>query len=138
LASVPSIDAEPSGAPAAANQRLNDIELRLLDEGAKAKENLNRKADQRFMLRWLAVGTAMFLIIAMLCMLFHVVHQLLFMHAFKAPPILLVATYVAPIVSMTTLAIALMVAAFRGFKDGDEVTGMSAIAEGAKATSITS
>ena len=64
------------------------------------------------------------------CLLVHVAHWLP-----NEPKAMgaLIALHIAPIVSMTTLAIALLVAAFRGFKDGDEKAGASLTTDGVRA-----
>lgn len=115
--SVPTLDARPHSE--AEDKRFSDIELRLLDAGAKSKENLNREADQRFNLRRLAVAVGVLLIIGMGVMLCHVSHAIFTPSYFEKPSMYIVAALVAPILSMTTVSIALLVAAFRGFKDSD-------------------
>jgi hypothetical protein len=115
---VPTLDANTKSE--AEDRRFSDIELRLLDAGAKSKENVNREADQRFNLRRLAVGMGVILIFGMGVMLYHVAHAVFTPHYFEKPSMYVVAALVAPILSMTTVSIALLVAAFRGFKGSDE------------------
>ena len=124
---VPPVDAQPVGTGGR-----SDHEYRLLEADAKARENLNREADQRYWLRWVAVGLVVLIILGMGCLLAHVSHW--FPTNSNAMPAV-IALHIAPIVSMTTLAIALLVAAFRGFKEGDEKAGMAFAAESAKAGS---
>ena len=128
---VPLID---GGAPRKVelNER-GDYEFRLLEADAKARENLNREADQRYWLRWAAVVLVVLIIGGMALLLNHVSHWLpnnsVMINA-------LIALHVAPIVSMTTLAIALLVAAFRGFKEGDEKAGTFLASDGARSVGL--
>lgn len=112
--------------------RYEALQFRGLEAEAKAKEHVNREADQRYWLRWLAVIASLAIISGMGWVLSHVVHKLMTLKTFGAAPAYIIAVYVAPIVSMSGLSVALLVAAFRGFKDGDGDTGANAIAEGAK------
>jgi hypothetical protein len=126
---VPPVDVEPTGVDGPSGR--DDHEFRLLEADAKARENLNREADQRYRLRWIAVGLVILIIAGMGGLLAHVAHWLpRETNAMGA----VIALHLAPIVSMTTLAIALLVAAFRGFKDGDEKAGAAIATEGARAT----
>lgn len=124
---VPDFDAE--GLNDADDGRFSDIELRLLDAGAKSKENINREADQRFKLRRLAVTVSVLL---MGGMLYYVLHYVFTPSYFEKPSLYIVAAFVAPILSMTTVSIALLIAAFRGFRNSDGVDGASMVAETAR------
>lgn len=128
---VPPVDALPIK-PDEPNGR-SDYEYRLLEADAKARENLNREADQRYWLRWVAVGLVVLIILGMACLLAHVAHWL--PNEPKAASAV-IALHLAPIVSMTTLAIALLVAAFRGFKDGDEKSSAAIASDGARAVGL--
>ncbi|MFG6620626.1 hypothetical protein ACGYK3_13975 [Sulfitobacter sp. 1A05707] len=131
---VPAVEAEPS--TDADSKRFSDIELRLLDANAKAKENLNREADQRHNLRRLSVGVGVALMIGMGVMLWHVSHSIFTTSYFEKPSMYIVAALVAPILSMTTVSIALLVAAFRGFKDSDGKNSAAMTAEAARGAGI--
>lgn len=135
MASVPPIDETAKDAPADSVRRFEAIELRLIDAEAKAKENRNRETDQRYVLRWVAVVCAGLLIIGMATMLWHLAHWTVG-NPSNAPASFIVAIFVAPILSMTTLALALLVAAFRGYKDSDEATGATFASQGMKATGL--
>lgn len=63
----------------------------------------------------------------------HVAHRLPAPGAQDVSAAYVIAVYVAPIISMSTLSISLLVAAFRGFKDGDERAGISGTVDGARA-----
>ena len=132
MAQVPPVDASSSeGLP---STKYEAIELRALDADAKAKENVNRETDQRYTFRWIAVFAGCIVIIIMGCTLNSVYHRMPELAAKKIPAAVLVAMFIAPVTSMTALALALQVAAFRGFKDGDESKGASAASEGLKAS----
>jgi hypothetical protein len=131
---VPGVDATTKSE--AEDRRFSDIELRLLDAGAKSKENFNREADQRFNLRRLAVLVAVFLIIGMGIMLYHVAHAVFTPHYFEKPFMYVVAVLVAPILSMTTVSIALLVAAFRGFKGSDEADAAKMTTDAARGAGV--
>jgi hypothetical protein len=128
---VPPVDAQPIK-PDEPNGR-SEHEYRLLKADAKARENLNREADQRYLLRWVAVCLVVLIIVGMACLLAHVAHWLP-----NEPGAMtaVIALHIAPIVSMTTLAIALLVAAFRGFKDGDEKSSAAIASDGARAAGL--
>lgn len=127
---VPSVDLQPTS-PEEADR--SNFEYRLLEADAKGRENLNREADQRYWLRWVAVALVVVIIFGMGCLLSHVAHWLP-----NEPKAMgaVIALHIAPIVSMTTLAIALLVAAFRGFKDGDEKAGTVIATESARASGL--
>jgi len=126
---VPDIDQTtgPDGPSPFKSGKLEDIEFRLLEAGAKSKENRNREADQRYRFRWVAVITGLLLILAMSVLLWHVTDSFLVPNYSDVAPHYVVAVFVAPIVSMTTLAIAILVAAFRGFAptDGENLSSLA-------------
>jgi hypothetical protein len=134
---VPPVDTvaeqTPAGSAVPDRSRYEDIEFRLLNADARAKDNINREHDQRYFLRWLAVIMTVVLMLAMGCLLGHVAHSFKGLSNAGLAAAFLIALYVAPIVSMTTLSLALLVAAFRGYRDGDEKAGFSAATEGMKA-----
>lgn len=132
--SVPGIDANPEEGPGNGD-RLQEIELRLLDAGAKSKENQNREADQRYNLRRIAVGVAVVLILGMGVVLWHGTHRLFSPSYFDVPAPYVVAIFLAPIVSMTSLAVAILVAAFRGFS-GSDAEGIPELATDAAKTTV--
>lgn len=133
MAEIPPVDLSgmPNGVP---SDHLAKFELRMLDADANAKDKLNREADQRFYLRWAAVLIAFAVMVGMATLLCHVGYYILTKDVTKVPSAFLLAVYVAPIVSITTVSLALLVAAFRAFKDGDERMSALIAAEGARAT----
>ena len=129
---VPQVDLKPAVVPKT-GQNPDAFEFRLLEADAKARENLNREADQRFWLRWIAVFVVLSIIVMMALMLNHVAHWL---PSDTKSVGVVIALHLAPITSMSALAVALLVAAFRGFKDGDEKAGASVAAETLKMTGL--
>lgn len=133
---VPRVDEDPKGDESQADNRLNEIELRQLDAGAKAKENINREADQRHHFRTWTLVLSSLLIIFMGLVLWHVAHNVLSPRDFEIPSSFIVSMVVAPVISMTTTCIALLVAAFRGYKDSDNKNVASAVLEATRAGSM--
>ncbi|MCW2308810.1 hypothetical protein [Rhodobium gokarnense] len=134
---VPPIDAQPE-AEKAQPQRQTNIEFRLLEASAKAKENLNREADQRYYLRWLAVIVALAIIFMMSFALFHMSHNVIWGTILTVPATYAIALVVSPIISITAILIALFIAAFRGFKKDDEENFISAAKDGMRGSGIIS
>jgi hypothetical protein len=132
---VPLVDAS-SFKPDPPSGKYGAIELRLLDAEANAKEKINREADQRYWLRFASVGICVLAICGMSWLLWAVADKLLAATNLPSKGAYVIALYVAPIVSVTTLSISLLVSAFRGYKDSDERTGLSAASQGAQATGL--
>ena len=114
--------------------RVKDTEFRILAAELESIGKLNREADQRYRLRLIAVRVAIVLVIFVGCVLLYSSYKILSPKHFEVPSSYIIATYVAPIASMTAITIALLVAAFRGFKDGDEKNTVSAMVEGTRAS----
>jgi len=133
MADIPRIDADPESMEPGGADEFAKAELRLLTAEAKAAEKLNREGDQRYWLRWFVVALCVTIIIGMGALLIHVSHWLPNEPAMMTAVILL---HLAPIISMTTLAIALLIAAFRGFKDGDDAKGASIASEAARTSGL--
>lgn len=133
MTDIPAIDAEPEPPLHSIAAELADAEYRLLNAEAKAAETLNREGDQRYWLRWFVVVLCVGIIIGMGVLLVHVAHWLPNEPKMITAVILL---HLAPIVSMTTLSIALLIAAFRGFKDGDDGKGASLATDAARASGL--
>lgn len=133
---VPPVDAQPE--PSGGGETANQIKItnRLLDAEAKAREHANRETDQRYYLRYGAVLIAILLMAGMGWMLAHVSHHFFTLKLLGAPSGLIVAMFVAPIISLTTISLSLLVAAFRGYKDGDQNTGMDVASNGMKAVGL--
>ncbi len=131
--SVPPVDVVTPGEGGGNGERDN-FEFRLLEADAQSRESQVREADQRYWLRWVAVGVVLLIIFGMGCLLNHVAHWL--PTDGKAVGVV-IALHLTPIASMTTLAIALLVAAFRGFKDDDVKLGSAVAAESMKVSGLT-
>lgn len=88
-------------------------------------------------MRNIAVGMVIAVIVGMGIMLYHVGYYILTPNVAKVSSSFLVVVFAAPILSMTTMGLALLMAAFRGYKDNDSVAGATILGEAAKASGIT-
>ena len=116
---VPNIDALDSTPAPKEDRRREKAELGLLEAGEKFQTIVNRDKFQKFVLRWLAAIVGLVVIVGMAALLWHVMHQLKFWPFQIYSSSVLIAMFVAPIVSITTVTIALFVGAFRRFSDDD-------------------
>lgn len=110
-----------------------ELELKLIDLQVKNEEISSREADQRYTLRGLAIAVIIILIVAMSFLLNAVIFELFKVADLSKIPLHVILIYLAPIISITALAIALLVAAFRGYKDQDVADTANAAS---KATSM--
>ena len=124
----------PPKTPAADQGMRPSHDNRLLEADVAAKEKLNRETDQRYLLRWAAVTITIALIIGMTALLWsnHFDLRSSSNTYAKLPTAYLVAAYVAPIASVSVLAMALLVAAFRGYSRTDEDAPASAASDAAR------
>lgn len=105
---------------------------RLMDASAVEAENLNREAGQRFWLRNLAVAVTLGAIGLMTLALYHG-NRLFDQHGFmEASSVYVVALLITPILAITTLTVALLIAAFRGYKDANGKEAARAATEAAR------
>ena len=114
----------PSNAPslsvAVTNEKREDSqELKLLGLEATLKGLANREIGQRYLIKWIAIGTGVGVILCMFGILVHMFHQFLWGPFIAASPALSVAMIVAPIVSITTITVAIFIGAFRKFEEKD-------------------
>ena len=129
--SVPGPKARLVAGPSAPDHA-ETLEQRRLEDDDIARKHRKRDADQRYMLRWLAVLVTLTLIglmVATLCrahLLFAEDAQL------SASPTYIIALLITPVVSLSALAIALLVAAFRGYQDTDTGEAGKAITDVAR------
>ena len=122
IAQVPEIDRDSINSEAS-------LHLRLIDAEAKSREKLNREADQRYWLRWLVIAMSVLLVVGMAVLLVFVVCRVIFGGFMELDQSVQVTAYLAPITSMTAVTIALLIAAFRGYKETDEEAAKSGIRE---------
>lgn len=80
---------------------------------------INREFGQRYLIRWLAVFAGTAVVLGMAALLWHVVHGIILWRIFFVSPAFSVAVIVAPVVSVTTITVALFVGAFKKFEDKD-------------------
>lgn len=101
------------------NGRREDVEFELLEAERAIRKLLTREAGQRYWLRWIAVGAGCLVIFGMASLLWHLAHSVFWGPVVLVGPAYSVAMLVAPILSITTITVALFVGAFRKFDDKD-------------------
>lgn len=104
---------------------------KLLEDSASAQEAAELNADdtardsylddrkQQRWIRWIAIGLGILVILGFSCLLYHLVHSVFLDGKVKLSESVLVAVFVTPIVSISTITIFLVVAVFRKFKSKD-------------------
>jgi hypothetical protein len=118
--SVPALPVQPERVVTnVANSRVEQSELARLDEEVRFQRIVNRDRSQKFWLRWIAAGTGLVVILGMAGLVAHVMHHLTWWPVQTYSSSVLVALFVAPLLSITTVTIALFVGAFRRFRDDD-------------------
>jgi hypothetical protein len=120
---IPPIDAGPG-----AGDMQEKHEFCQLEADNRTRENLFREADQRYSLRRLAVAIVLAILLLLFFVLLHMSHKIFFWSFITVSPAYAMTLIIAPIASMSALAMALLVAAFRGFKKDDEETTAGAAA----------
>lgn len=85
----------------------------------KARDLLIAEIRQRILMRRVAVWTALFVMVFMAVVLMHATHSFFWGRFVVIPQAIAIAMFIGPIVSITTLAVVLMVGAFRRFKEED-------------------
>ncbi|NTG12687.1 hypothetical protein G6L05_02860 [Agrobacterium rhizogenes] len=103
--------------------RVAALELKI-DAASLSSEALHRdllisEVRQRIRVRYFAVGIALGGILFMAVAMAHAAHHYFWGPMVLIPPVVAIAMFVAPIVSITTITIMLLVGAFRRFKDDD-------------------
>ncbi len=119
--SIPTIDRDNAAADTTTtrNKAREEHEFEFLKLSAGIKKLQHREIGQRYWLRWIAVVLGVFVILGMSAVLVHVVHQLLWRpFVFVSSPFS-VALVAGPILSITSVTIALFVGAFRKFDEKD-------------------
>lgn len=122
---VPSIDLPEIGEDTILNDRVSQVEDKLTeiiegDQLGKGDElrnsELSDKSQHRW-LQWIAVGVSVIVILGFSCLLYHLTHKIFLGTQSELPDSVLVAMFVTPIVSITTITIFLLIGVFRKFKD---------------------
>lgn len=131
MANVPGID-QDTGKNEAVPTQYSEFNLRVLDAEAREKEKINREADQRYWLRFVSVFVAIAILIGMGIVLICVSKEALPPSYVKSHPVYIVSVSIGPVVSMTTITIALLFAAFRGFKNADPELAIDPVSAGAR------
>ncbi len=96
------------------------IEAGALGVEAKHRSLIINEIKQRILVRYSSVAIAVGGILFMGVILSHAAHHYFVAnHFILVPPLVVVAMFVAPIISITTITIMLLIGAFRRFKDDD-------------------
>ncbi|OLP57941.1 hypothetical protein BJF93_13980 [Xaviernesmea oryzae] len=95
-----------------------------MDAAALSAEALHRdllisEVKQRIRVRYFTVGIAVTVIVFMAAAMMHAAHHYFWGAFVLIPPAVAIAMFVAPLVSITTVTIMLLIGAFRRFKDDD-------------------
>lgn len=118
----------PNIADVSSSSSSADAESSLYEERERAILKLEERAlkletheiYQRVVVRWVAVGIGIFVILMMLAILGHALHHLIwFGPILRGSAAFSVAIIVAPAASITMITIALFVGAFKKFEDKD-------------------
>ena len=118
MAKIPRNVAEVEGELASVSSQ-DKTEFELLETERLLRKLQRREYGQRISLRWIAVATGLIVIVCMGLGLAHVMHSI---GLYSYRPInasLYVALVVAPILSITSITVALFIGAFRRFEDRD-------------------
>lgn len=109
----------------------NRLELEVLTLEARNRVLENREINQRQVIRWIAVGTGLFVIIIMLTILWHALHQLVWWGPIlRGSAMFTVAVIVTPTVAVTTITVTLFIGAFKKFEDKDAEHAANGISTG--------
>lgn len=108
------------------------LEKRRLEAAVREEENRNKVIEQRISLRKRAVSVTCIVMVAMGCAFLYMTYLFVSKSPVGSSQVYVIVALIAPIASVTSLTIALLWGAFRGYKetDGDKVFG--AAAEAAK------
>ena len=123
MPSIPPVDKQPDEQPNEdGNQRSEKLErlelkvLQLEEENYKLK---NKESFQRYILRWAVFSIGVVMLIFFACTLAHLVHRAFFGPFLITSGAFSVTMIAAPTLAMTSITIALFVAAFRKFDETD-------------------
>lgn len=136
---VPSEDATPdSSVISELERRLADLELQTdvakLSGEAKYRDLLIEEIQQRINMRYWVVLISIIVMLFMAGALTHAAHEYFWGSFLTIPQAVAIAMFLAPIISISTITIMLLIGAFRRFKDDDvdRVNIPSLAAEAAK------
>ncbi len=109
-------------------------EFQLLKHENQFREIGIRSAKQMYRIRWTAIGISSLLLLGMTVLLAIAVRKLFFVESSTLPVSLQVTAYLTPIVTMSAISIAVLVAAFRGYHESDKNTAARLSEAAAKGT----
>jgi hypothetical protein len=95
------------------------IELESLSAEGQQRQLLLREIEQRIGIRFWTSILAVVMLCLMAFVLWYATHRYLGYPASQKTPAIVIALYVAPIASMTTITVMLLVGAFRRFKEDE-------------------
>jgi len=104
----------------------------LLKYAEKLDAIAEREANQRYLIRWASAAVCGIVLLGMGIVLYFAYQKILFPPYIEISTAYVAAVFVAPMVSITTVTIALLIAAFRKFRNEDETSGVSAVASAAR------
>jgi hypothetical protein len=106
----------------------NELEFELLEVERALSRLLHREINQRYIIKWIAIISGVVVILGMAAALAHLVHMAFLGPFLFASAAFSVAMIVAPVISITTITVAMFVGAFRRFEDKDlEAMGNGAV-----------
>jgi len=108
------------------------IETEILKHDEKLREISTREALQRHWIRLFSIIVCGVVLIGMGVILFFASWKIFLSPNLEISMAYTVAIFIAPIVSVTAITIALLIAAFRKFRNEDETSGVSAVASAAR------
>ncbi|MFC5586534.1 hypothetical protein ACFPOD_15575 [Nitratireductor kimnyeongensis] len=116
---IPPIDPDLKAGNEERHARHEEVEFELLKTEAALRILSKREIGQRYIIKWVAVGAGVLVIFGMALALWHMMHNIFWGPFVFVTPALSVAMIVAPVISITTITVALFVGAFRKFDDKD-------------------
>jgi len=106
------------------------IATEILEHDEKLREISRKEASQRLRIRKLSIFACGLVFVGMGAVLFLASYKVFLSPDIEISMAYIIAVFIAPIVSITAIAIGLLIAAFRKFRDVDDTAGMS-VATGA-------
>ena len=116
---VPEHDPDLTPPGTSGNERLEQLELELLEAEANGQKLKNYETVQRILFRWIAVILGIVVVIAAGVGMWHVVHMVFWGPFVFASAAFSVAIIVAPLLCVTTITVTFFIGAFGRFKEKD-------------------
>lgn len=116
---IPPVDPDLENISKSRDSRREQLEYELLEAEAAIRSLVHREISQRYIIKWVAVITGVLVIFGMALALYHFAHNLFLEGQTTVSPSLSIVMFVAPVLSITTITVALFVGAFRKFEEKD-------------------